>query len=572
MNTHSYSAVIAYYRYSSDAQSEGTSVERQHRLADETAKRLGVAVTQTIGDEGKSGYKGHHRQEGAAMFTFEAEVRDGLHHGSLLILETLDRLTRQGIDETLDLLRAFSRGGVDVATCDDGELYEAGQPQRMDQAIRALVKGDLAHIESAKKSKRGMDTYDIRQKHCRANRLAVTSLVAPWIVVLPNRTMTLNPERVELVNTAFRWADELGLGADGIAKRLNREGVPVWVARKKKVALCWTRTRIGKMLSDRSAIGEFQPTRGGKPNGDPWIGHFPVAIDHDLFERVQRGAAGRKKGRISNRDEKINNLFATLISCECCGAKLAYQKGRNAGATITTKNGSEYTYRRDNGSLVCPTAYRYGKCTNRRYIAYLTFEDTVLKACLHLALDDTAFSRKDEVGRLNVTIAERERELTVKLETANNLAMAWAAKPSDLRRKMADDAEDAAEALTSNVEALKAQREDARGRVSAQQHIARVDDIRANLHDEDLETRIGVRRKVKHAMLGVIHEMTAHEDGSVTVVMDGGLAAFKVSKKIVTPINDTIDAIRSGAIPLPRSGNRAVQGEIETRMKKARAR
>ncbi|MGC5796977.1 recombinase family protein [Sphingomonas sp. NFX23] len=571
MNTQTYTAVIAYFRYSSDAQSEGSSIERQRRDTETMANGHGWTIDRIVQDDGKSAFTGKHRAAGSAMHGFEVEVRNGEHNGAIVLLERLDRLSRQGHEEGMAMLRFFSANGVSVGTADDGRIYKAGEPQELEEGLVAMIRLSLANKESAVKSARLKSAYDIRHTRAREGKLAVTRLVAPWIVVRANRTMTLNPERVETLNMVFRWADELEMGADAIAKRLNREGVPVWVARKKKAALCWTRTRIGKMLCDRSAIGEFQPTRGGKPNGPAWLGHFPIAVDHDLFERVQRGAAGRKKGRISNRDVKINNLFATLISCECCGAKMAYQMGRRAGTTITTKNGSEYTYRRDNGSLVCPTATKYGKCTNRRYIAYLTFEETLLKACLHLAMDDTAFSRKDEVGRLNVTIAERERELTVALETANNLALAWAARPSDLRRKMADDAEDAAEALTSNVHALKRQREEARGRVTAQEHIARVEDIRVNLHHEDLETRIGLRRKVKHAMLSVIQKMTAHEDGSVTVVMDGGLVAFKIAGKTVSDIGDTNAALAAGVIALPRSGNRDIQGQIETRMKKASA-
>jgi hypothetical protein len=269
-------------------------------------------------------------------------------------------------------------------------------------------------------------------------------------------------------------------------------------------ALCWTRTRISNILNDRAAIGEFQPTRDGKPNGPVWTDHFPRAVAADLFERVQNEARARKSVSPANRSTKISNLFAGLIRCKACGSSLSYKRGRRAGTEIVTKNGDRYTYRRDNGSLVCPVAYQGGSCTNGRYLAYLTFEEAVLSASLHLALDDTAFARQDEVGRLNVLIAERSRELEIATDAAENLAMAWAAKPTDLRRKMADDAEDAAETLAANVEALKAQRGQASGRATSQEHLRRVADIRGSLHNDDLDTRVIARRKVMIALRTLI--------------------------------------------------------------------
>ncbi|TPC76669.1 hypothetical protein E9104_22450, partial [Salmonella enterica subsp. enterica serovar Goldcoast] len=158
-----------------------------------------------------------------------------------------------------------------------------------------------------------------------------------------DRTMTLDQAKADLLMRVYLMADEEHIGADRIAKVLNAEKVPVWQAREKRRATCWTRTRITKMLSDRSAVGEFQPTRDGKPNGPVWIGHVPQAIPHDLWNRVNAAAQSRKAASVTNRDTKVSNLFATLLKCECCGGNLTYQRGRASGTKITTKAGKTYT-------------------------------------------------------------------------------------------------------------------------------------------------------------------------------------------------------------------------------------
>ena len=567
--------VTAYYRFSDPSQGAGKSIQRQSEDCEAYARDHGWTITTILQDDGRSGFFGKNRGAGTALGDYEIEVGHGLHHGSILLVERLDRLSRQGHRRTFDLIHNLTDNGVSVATVDGGEFFEASVELDMFQVIKILMKAELARDESLNKSKKGKRNHDIRRTVAQANKTAVTMNVAPWIKVADDRTMTLDANRAALLLDIFNMADG-GLGAQAISKELVRRKVPLWTARTKRPALIWQRTVIDKMLKNRAAIGEFQPTRiiDGKrqPFGPPWQNHFPQAIPVDLFDRVNAGAKVRKDSARGQRDDKVSNLFSGIAYCSHCGSTLRYQRGRASGAVITTKNGLAYTYSRDNGSLVCPVGVVKGNdvCPNSKYLAYLTFEHAVLRSALHLVMDDNAFSREDEVGRLNIAIAEEQRSLTLATEAFTNFANAYAAKASELRLQMMDDAETKVEELTANIKAMTSKREEAKGKVSSAAHLARVSGMLDNLYHEDLTVRVPIRKKIAQALRHTIHSIKLDQTGVATVVLDGGLVVFEVHKKEIRPVTDTLAGLMSGAIPLPRSGNRMVQGQIEARMKKAR--
>lgn len=89
-------SAIIYARFSSTEQSKGYSLERQQTLATAFATQHGWLVEKTITDEGRSAFRGTNRLEGSALHGFELEARNGLHAGKVLVVENIDRLSRQG--------------------------------------------------------------------------------------------------------------------------------------------------------------------------------------------------------------------------------------------------------------------------------------------------------------------------------------------------------------------------------------------------------------------------------------------------------------------------------------------
>src|SRR3954447_145103 len=120
----------SYLRYSSMQQGDGDSERRQGALAAQWCKRHDVQldISRTYLDRGRSAYHGRHRQKGGALAAFLSEVERGdIPRGSLLIIENLDRLSRENPWDALSLLTGLVNNGVSVVVLSPSEMiYERG--------------------------------------------------------------------------------------------------------------------------------------------------------------------------------------------------------------------------------------------------------------------------------------------------------------------------------------------------------------------------------------------------------------------------------------------------------------
>src|SRR4029077_14816801 len=114
-NRSSFQAVraIAYLRFSADDQAQGNSIARQTANTEGYCQRNGLERVETLVDDGYSAFKGHHISKGA-LGRFLTLADKGKCKGYALVVEQMDRLSRQGIIETSDLLRRILKGGLEV--------------------------------------------------------------------------------------------------------------------------------------------------------------------------------------------------------------------------------------------------------------------------------------------------------------------------------------------------------------------------------------------------------------------------------------------------------------------------
>src|SRR3954451_1430087 len=89
----------SYKRFSTPAQAEGDSLRRQTAMAQAWADRVGVPLDTELKltDEGLSAYTGANQDVGA-LGAFLDAVREGsVPQGSWLLVENLDRLSREPV-------------------------------------------------------------------------------------------------------------------------------------------------------------------------------------------------------------------------------------------------------------------------------------------------------------------------------------------------------------------------------------------------------------------------------------------------------------------------------------------
>ena len=121
---HSYS----YTRISTKTkrQRKGDGIPRQLRLASEFSAKKGWILNTdfTLIDIGKSAYHGSNLDDNAALGTFiNAIENDLIQRPAVLLVESLDRLSREKIPKALQLFLTILNHGVSICTHFDGQIY-----------------------------------------------------------------------------------------------------------------------------------------------------------------------------------------------------------------------------------------------------------------------------------------------------------------------------------------------------------------------------------------------------------------------------------------------------------------
>ena len=146
-----------YARFSNAEQAEGNSKTRQLSLCRDMIARhewWGSTDRELI-DEGISAYSGANRAPGSLLFQFEQEAEAGRYrNGHVLVVENLDRISRQGYDAVLPFLQKLTNQGVTIATVDGNLVYPAYERVTMAAIIVAVVHPVMPRYEQEQKDGR----------------------------------------------------------------------------------------------------------------------------------------------------------------------------------------------------------------------------------------------------------------------------------------------------------------------------------------------------------------------------------------------------------------------------------
>src|SRR5262245_50006352 len=158
MPTKTPAVAYSYIRWSTGEQARGDSLRRQTEKATAWCERHHVRLdtSLTLRDLGRSAFTGKHRQnpDRNALAAFLKLVEDRrIGAGSYLIVESLDRLTREHIRPALTLLLNLIEAGVRVVQLIPVETVYDDQvePMTLMMAVMELSRG---HSESKVKSER----------------------------------------------------------------------------------------------------------------------------------------------------------------------------------------------------------------------------------------------------------------------------------------------------------------------------------------------------------------------------------------------------------------------------------
>lgn len=122
----------SYIRFSTPEQALGDSKRRQVEEARAWAAAHGLRLDEELADEGVSGFRGANTRDDSALGAFLKAVHMGdVPQGSVLIVESLDRLSRDRILAAQNVLTSLLLAGVRIVTLpENGDRTEANQAMR----------------------------------------------------------------------------------------------------------------------------------------------------------------------------------------------------------------------------------------------------------------------------------------------------------------------------------------------------------------------------------------------------------------------------------------------------------
>ncbi|MDA0662164.1 MAG: recombinase family protein [Proteobacteria bacterium] len=305
----------SYVRFSTPTQAKGDSLRRQTETAIQYALANDLELDDlTFHDLGVSAFRGSNRD--AALGAFLRAVEDGtVATGSVLLVESLDRLSRDRVMVALGQLQEIIEAGVIIVTLMDQRRYDHNSLNDFGSLILAMVVMVTANEEAQKRSERGKANW--QNKRAKASQTKLTKSCPAWLRLSDDRKIfEVIPERAEVVRRIFRQTLE-GIGRDTISRQLNEDGVPTF-----RNSNGWYTSYIGKILGNAAVVGEFQPMKvvSRKPrknanDGNPIDGYFPEIIPRADFLSVQDQ---RKENRLAKgRAVNFSNLFTGLVFCGC---------------------------------------------------------------------------------------------------------------------------------------------------------------------------------------------------------------------------------------------------------------
>ncbi|MFB6459297.1 recombinase family protein [Bradyrhizobium tunisiense] len=443
----------SYVRFSTPSQQEGASFARQMDKATKFALDHGLTLDTELNmtDIGVSAYRGKNARTGALAGFLEAVHKNYVPEGSYLLVENIDRLSRDDFFEAQTLFQQLIVSGINIAVLSTGEVYSHDRLKKQPYDIMYIVAEQIrANQESARKSQLIGDAKARKKKRLIEHGLEgkpYTRQTPAWITWSDeDKRYELIPDRTEIVREMFdRMA--AGDGLTRIARDLNERGVPTWGrSGKQRTADHWRTSYIRKVLTSTAPIGTFTPhttahdedTRARRDQPmDPVENLFPAAVDADTYWKVNRKLS-TKAARGRNARQPPKSIVSGIAFCATCGH------------AITRVAKGDYVY------LVCSRAnMKAGEC---RYLA-VRYEavETALKSNVHQLIKEAP--RGKSTAELEREIERLQANADAAEQKTFDLAELAAQERSPAARRALRDTEQQLKDLQKRLRELRSQRD-----------------------------------------------------------------------------------------------------------------
>jgi len=535
----------SYVRFSSVKQLKGDSLRRQLEASRAYADEHNLELDDSLRDIGVSGYTGENAATGA-LADFLSLIESGkVPKGSVLILESLDRLSRQQVIKTLSLFTGILAAGVEIVTLADRQHYTADSINDAGQLMFSIMTMSRAYQESDVKSQRLTKAW--QQKRAEAERGKPLGNLCPgWLSTKPDMSgFDVDNDKVQTIKRVFDMYLS-GLGRRKIASTLNREQVPPVSKRK---AATWNEVYIQKLITNPALIGHFQPMSKGEPVGEVIKSYYPKVIDESLYYKAQAEHKKRvKPNQGGNRGVLFTNLFTGMCKCLDCGSTYRLVSHRKARSIY----------------LTCASYYEGRGCDCSKRWRYRFIERAALMI-LEQHIDWTAVYGVDDTGKaeLESQLVVAEAKLAEAEQQAERFAMLFASADSALLDDATKRYKNAIQTASQAQEQVKTLRERIAAYTPAEKQVGNLQEALGKLeYDNDYETRSHVNALLKQAGLtlwfnetgvfysiknqhGILIDAANEETVFEQVLLAGSLAKAQYARDAIASILTKIDSTES---------------------------
>jgi DNA invertase Pin-like site-specific DNA recombinase len=307
-----------YSRVSSKAQINGTGIDRQDERGLEYYNRsiapTGMPLDNTVRcDKGRSAFKGGNLKEDGALRKILDEIAAGtIATGSILIVENLDRISRQGPKLARQVLARITDHDVEIHILNITQNLKRNWENDFGQSVVVDNELQRAWKESLCKSDRIGRAWQSKREKAAATGKAITENCPVWLEVADDGERYVEkPEAVAVIQEMFDLAAQ-GMGAHNILKRLNGR-LQKLMENQKGPSLSW----VSRTLDNRAVLGWYEHA------DDEPISLFPQIVDQPTFDAARVAINGRiqndeskmkAKGGLGRYSaERVGNLFPGMV-------------------------------------------------------------------------------------------------------------------------------------------------------------------------------------------------------------------------------------------------------------------
>lgn len=399
----------SYIRFSTVEQRKGDSLRRQLKRTEEYAAKHGLVLDdRSFRDLGVSAFTGENVETGRLAEFLEAVRVGSIEKGSYLLIENLDRLSRQSARKALNILGEIVSQGIVVVTMTDEKRYDQASIDDTMTLLMAAFTFARANEESQRKADLVGAAWKKKKTDAVEFKKPLTRRCPAWLEIENGEYKEIK-ERADVVRRIFEDTAR-GLGSSAIVRQLNGEringkGIPPFGKGRE-----WQRSYITKLLHNDAVLGRYRPhskARKGKrtPTGEVVEAYYPETVTPRLWQDARAARTSRRNRAAGRRSLIYKNLFTGLCKCGACGGSMEL---RDKGPL---PKGGVY--------LTCASALRGGACDERTHYPYSVLEQRFLDHVRNIDFPAIQLETSFELKRAQSKVAEIEQKVLLLQERKN---------------------------------------------------------------------------------------------------------------------------------------------------------